>query len=123
MACLRQKSTVNFRATKVNAGKLKYKYLNRPWSTLAVNVLSDVGSSQLPTPHLSTLHISTVSTPITNQECNKRQNSRQNTSENCWEWTQAKRGAAAARQTGGRQNVFVLSLTWLVFSSKQIQLH
>jgi hypothetical protein len=30
---------VNFRLTKVDAGKLKCKYLNRPWSNLAVNVL------------------------------------------------------------------------------------
>jgi hypothetical protein len=30
---------VNFRSTKVDAGKLKHKYLNQPWSTLAVNVL------------------------------------------------------------------------------------
>jgi hypothetical protein len=30
---------VNFRSTKVEAGKLKRKYLNRPWSTLAMNVL------------------------------------------------------------------------------------
>jgi hypothetical protein len=40
VAYLRQKSRVNFRATKVDAGKLKRKYLNRPWSTLAVKVLS-----------------------------------------------------------------------------------
>jgi hypothetical protein len=39
VAYLRQKSTVNFRPTKVNAGKLKRKYLNRPRSTLAVNAL------------------------------------------------------------------------------------
>jgi hypothetical protein len=39
VAYLRQKSRVNFRSTKVDAGKLKCKYLNRPWSTLAVNVL------------------------------------------------------------------------------------
>jgi hypothetical protein len=30
---------VNCRSTKFDAGKLKLKYLNRPWSTLAVNVL------------------------------------------------------------------------------------
>ena len=30
---------VNFRSTKVDAGKLKREYLNRPWSTLAVKVL------------------------------------------------------------------------------------
>jgi hypothetical protein len=30
---------VNIRSTKVDAVKLKRKYLNRPWSTLAVNVL------------------------------------------------------------------------------------
>jgi hypothetical protein len=30
---------VNFRSTKVDEGKLKRKYLNRPWSTLAVNAL------------------------------------------------------------------------------------
>jgi hypothetical protein len=39
VAYLRQKSRVNFRSTKVDAGKLKRKYLNRPWSTLAVKVL------------------------------------------------------------------------------------
>ena len=39
VAYLRQKSRVNFRSTKVDTGKLKCKYLNRPWSTLAVNVL------------------------------------------------------------------------------------
>jgi hypothetical protein len=39
LAYLRQKSRVNFRSTKVDAGKLIRKYLNRPWSTLAVNVL------------------------------------------------------------------------------------
>jgi hypothetical protein len=33
------KSRVNFSTTKVDAGKLKRKYLNRPWSALAVNVL------------------------------------------------------------------------------------
>jgi hypothetical protein len=30
---------VNLRSTEVDADKLKRKYLNRPWSTLAVNVL------------------------------------------------------------------------------------
>jgi hypothetical protein len=39
VAYLRQKSRVNFRSTKANAGKLKRKYLNRPRPTLAVNVL------------------------------------------------------------------------------------
>jgi hypothetical protein len=39
VAYLRQKSRVNFRSTKVDAGNLKCKYLNRPRSTLAVNVL------------------------------------------------------------------------------------
>jgi hypothetical protein len=39
VAYLRQQSRVNFRSTKVDAGKLKRKYLNRPWSTLAVKVL------------------------------------------------------------------------------------
>jgi hypothetical protein len=39
VAYLRQKSKVNFRSTKVDAGKLKHKYFNRPWSTLAVKVL------------------------------------------------------------------------------------
>jgi hypothetical protein len=38
VAYLRQKSRVNFRSTKVDAGKAKRNYLNRPWSTLAVNV-------------------------------------------------------------------------------------
>jgi hypothetical protein len=33
------KSRVNFRSTKVDAAKLKRKYLNRPWSTLAVKVV------------------------------------------------------------------------------------
>jgi hypothetical protein len=33
------KSGVYFRLTKVDAGNLKCKYLNRPWSTLAVKVL------------------------------------------------------------------------------------
>jgi hypothetical protein len=46
VAYLRQKSRLNFRSTKVDAGNLKRKYLNRPWSTLAVNVLtSGDGSS------------------------------------------------------------------------------
>jgi hypothetical protein len=40
VAYLRQKSGVNFRATKVDAGKLKHKHLNRPWPTLAVKVLT-----------------------------------------------------------------------------------
>jgi hypothetical protein len=39
VAYLRQKSRANFRSTKVDAGKLKRKYLNRPWSTLEVKVL------------------------------------------------------------------------------------
>jgi hypothetical protein len=39
VAYLRQKSRVNFRSTKVDAGNLKRTYLNQPWSTLAVNVL------------------------------------------------------------------------------------
>jgi hypothetical protein len=39
VAYLRQTSRVNFRSTKVDTGNLKRKYLNRPWSTLAVNVL------------------------------------------------------------------------------------
>ena len=39
VAYLRQKSKVNFRSTKVDAGNLKRKYLNRRWQTLAVNVL------------------------------------------------------------------------------------
>jgi hypothetical protein len=39
VAYLRQKSRVNFRSTKVDAGKLKFKYLHQPWSTLAVKVL------------------------------------------------------------------------------------
>jgi hypothetical protein len=42
VAYLRQKSGVNFRSTKADAGNLKRKYLNRPWSTLAVNVLKQV---------------------------------------------------------------------------------
>jgi hypothetical protein len=39
VANLRQKSRVNFSSTKVDAGRFKRKYLNRPWSTLALNVL------------------------------------------------------------------------------------
>jgi hypothetical protein len=40
VAYLRQKSRVNFRSTKVDAGKLKRKYLNRPWLALVVKVLT-----------------------------------------------------------------------------------
>jgi hypothetical protein len=40
VAYLRQKSRVNFRSTKVDAGKLKRKYLNQPQWTLAVKVLT-----------------------------------------------------------------------------------
>jgi hypothetical protein len=40
VAYLRQKSKVNFRSTKVDAGNLKCKYLNQPWSTLAAKVLT-----------------------------------------------------------------------------------
>jgi hypothetical protein len=39
VAYLRQKRRVNFRSTKVDAGKLKRRYLDQPWSTLAVKVL------------------------------------------------------------------------------------
>jgi hypothetical protein len=42
VAFLRQKSKVNFRLTKVDAGKLKCKYLNRLWSMLAVIVLISI---------------------------------------------------------------------------------
>jgi hypothetical protein len=49
VAYLRQKSRVNFRSTKVDAGKLKRKYLN---STLAVNVLTE-------TDRKNTLNLST----------------------------------------------------------------
>jgi hypothetical protein len=47
VAYLRQKSGVNFRLTEVDAGKLKHKYLNRPWSTLAVKVLRMSGPIRL----------------------------------------------------------------------------
>jgi hypothetical protein len=40
VAYLRQKSRISFRSTKVDSGKLKRKYLNRPRSTLAVKVLT-----------------------------------------------------------------------------------
>jgi hypothetical protein len=43
-----QKSRVNFRSTKVDAGNLKRKYLNRPRSTLAVNVLSTAQIGEMP---------------------------------------------------------------------------
>jgi hypothetical protein len=42
VAYLWQKSRANFRSTKVDAGNLKRKYLNRPRSTLAVNVLKHI---------------------------------------------------------------------------------
>jgi hypothetical protein len=42
VAYLRQKSRVTFRSTKVDTGKLKRKYLKRPWKALAVKLLSNV---------------------------------------------------------------------------------
>ena len=50
MVYLRQKSRVNFRSTEVDASKLKRKYLNRPWSTLAVKVLNEPQECGLPRP-------------------------------------------------------------------------
>jgi hypothetical protein len=47
VAYLKQTSRVNFRSTKVDAGNLKRKYLNRPWSTLAVNVFSKKNDRQV----------------------------------------------------------------------------
>jgi hypothetical protein len=48
----------------------------------------------------------------------ERQNSQQHTSDNCGEWRQTNRGTVAARLSGGRVCVFLLSLIWLVFSTK-----
>jgi hypothetical protein len=44
---LKANSRVKFRLTKVDAGKLKHKYLNRPWSPMAVKVLRSQSGDEL----------------------------------------------------------------------------
>jgi hypothetical protein len=39
LGLFKAKEQSKFRSTKVDSGKLKRKYLNRPWSALAVKVL------------------------------------------------------------------------------------